>query len=68
MTLSVITLYVSPSFPEPLNMESYSQQPVFFVRDPVRFPSLNRSHKRHPATNRPDPTMVSLSVFPQWRG
>ncbi|KAL5362240.1 catalase-like domain-containing protein [Aspergillus floccosus] len=31
--------------------------PVFFVRDPVRFPSLNRSHKRHPATNRPDPTM-----------
>ncbi|KAJ5692475.1 hypothetical protein N7462_001898 [Penicillium macrosclerotiorum] len=31
--------------------------PVFFVRDPMRFPSLNRSHKRHPATNRPDPTM-----------
>ncbi|PYI09354.1 putative catalase [Aspergillus sclerotiicarbonarius CBS 121057] len=31
--------------------------PVFFVRDPVRFPSLNRSHKRHPATNRPDWTM-----------
>ncbi|KAI9040353.1 catalase [Aspergillus affinis] len=28
--------------------------PVFFVRDPVRFPSLNRSHKKHPATNRPD--------------
>ncbi|KAJ5326223.1 Catalase mono-functional heme-containing [Penicillium brevicompactum] len=28
--------------------------PVFFVRDPIRFPSLNRSHKRHPATNRPD--------------
>jgi catalase len=34
-------------------------QPVFFVRDPIRFPSLNRSHKRHPATNRPDWTMVS---------
>ncbi|KAL1863261.1 catalase A [Paecilomyces lecythidis] len=31
--------------------------PVFFVRDPARFPSLNRSHKRHPATNRPDETM-----------
>ncbi|KAL6415795.1 catalase [Ilyonectria robusta] len=31
--------------------------PVFFVRDPMRFPSLNRSHKRHPATNRPDWTM-----------
>ena len=34
-------------------------KPVFFVRDPVRFPSLNRSHKRHPSTNRPDWTMVS---------
>lgn len=34
-------------------------QPVFFVRDPVRFPSLNRSHKKHPATNRPDWGMVS---------
>ncbi|GAD94110.1 catalase, putative [Paecilomyces variotii No. 5] len=31
--------------------------PVFFVRDPVRFPSVNRSHKKHPATNRPDWTM-----------
>ncbi|KAJ5433603.1 uncharacterized protein N7458_012759 [Penicillium daleae] len=31
--------------------------PVFFVRDPIRFPSLNRSHKRHPSTNRPDWTM-----------
>lgn len=35
-------------------------KPVFFVRDPIRFPSLNRSHKRHPATNRPDWTMVSV--------
>ena len=26
-------------------------QPVFFVRDPVKFPSLNRSHKKHPATS-----------------
>lgn len=32
-------------------------QPVFFVRDPVKFPSLNRSHKRHPQTNLPDSTM-----------
>ena len=45
-----------------------SKQPVFFVRDPVRFPSLNRSHKKHPATNRPDWTMVSnLSSFSSFR-
>ncbi|BCR99643.1 catalase [Aspergillus luchuensis] len=31
--------------------------PVFFVRDPVRFPSLNRSHKRHPTTGLPDMNM-----------
>ncbi|EGO60017.1 hypothetical protein NEUTE1DRAFT_145886 [Neurospora tetrasperma FGSC 2508] len=31
--------------------------PVFFIRDPVKFPSLNRSHKRHPQTNVPDSTM-----------
>ncbi|PWY67140.1 catalase [Aspergillus heteromorphus CBS 117.55] len=31
--------------------------PVFFVRDPVRFPSLNRSHKKHPATGRADMNM-----------
>lgn len=36
-----------------------SKQPVFFVRDPVKFPSLNRSHKRHPATNIADADMVS---------
>jgi catalase len=29
----------------------FNNQPVFFVRDPVKFPSLNRSHKRHPGTN-----------------
>ncbi|KAL9615000.1 MAG: hypothetical protein Q9167_000531 [Letrouitia subvulpina] len=34
-----------------------SLQPVFFVRDPVKFPSLNRSHKRDPATNRPNSDM-----------
>lgn len=27
------------------------EQPVFFVRDPLKFPSMNRSHKRHPGTN-----------------
>lgn len=31
--------------------------PVFFIRDPIKFPSLNRSHKRHPQTNVPDSTM-----------
>ncbi|KKK12054.1 putative catalase [Aspergillus rambellii] len=31
--------------------------PVFFVRDPVRFPSLNRSHKKHPSTNQVDMNM-----------
>ena len=24
---------------------------MFFIRDPVKFPSLNRSHKQHPGTN-----------------
>ncbi|PCD21357.1 hypothetical protein AU210_016323 [Fusarium oxysporum f. sp. radicis-cucumerinum] len=31
--------------------------PVFFIRDPIKFPSMNRSHKRHPQTNVPDNTM-----------
>ncbi|RFU27762.1 hypothetical protein B7463_g8571, partial [Scytalidium lignicola] len=31
--------------------------PAFFIRDPVQFPSLNRSHKKHPQTNRHDDTM-----------
>lgn len=31
--------------------------PVFFIRDPVKFPSLNRSHKRHPQTNVSDASM-----------
>ncbi|KAK6352711.1 hypothetical protein TWF696_004714 [Orbilia brochopaga] len=35
----------------------FNSIPVFFVRDPIKFPSLNRSHKRHPATNLTDPTM-----------
>ncbi|KAF5012199.1 hypothetical protein FDECE_1715 [Fusarium decemcellulare] len=35
----------------------FNNTPVFFVRDPVKFPSLNRSHKRHPTTNMPDADM-----------
>ncbi|KAF4120844.1 catalase, partial [Geosmithia morbida] len=35
----------------------FNNTPVFFIRDPVKFPSLNRSHKRHPATNTPDADM-----------
>jgi catalase len=31
--------------------------PVFFLRDPIKFPSMNRSHKKHPRTNVPDNTM-----------
>ncbi|KAL9090918.1 MAG: hypothetical protein Q9165_005126 [Trypethelium subeluteriae] len=34
-----------------------NNQPVFFVRDPVKFPSLNRSHKRNAATNSSDQDM-----------
>ncbi len=35
----------------------FNNQPVFFVRDPIKFPSLNRSHKRHPATHADDADM-----------
>ncbi|KAE8443850.1 hypothetical protein EG329_001259 [Mollisiaceae sp. DMI_Dod_QoI] len=35
----------------------FNDIPVFFVRDPIKFPSVNRSHKRHPQTNLPDSTM-----------
>jgi catalase len=31
--------------------------PVFFIRDPTKFPSLNRSHKRHPQTGVADASM-----------
>ncbi|KAF4341237.1 catalase [Fusarium beomiforme] len=31
--------------------------PVFFIRDPAKFPSLNRSHKRHPQTAVADASM-----------
>jgi catalase len=35
----------------------FNNQPVFFVRDPIKFPSVNRSHKRHPVTNAADADM-----------
>ncbi|KAF2401884.1 heme-dependent catalase, partial [Trichodelitschia bisporula] len=35
----------------------FNSIPVFFVRDPIKFPSLNRSHKRDPATNAADAAM-----------
>ncbi|KAH8201789.1 hypothetical protein TruAng_004053 [Truncatella angustata] len=35
----------------------FNDLPVFFIRDPIKFPSMNRSHKRHPRTNIPDNTM-----------
>ncbi|KAL1963316.1 hypothetical protein VTN77DRAFT_8437 [Rasamsonia byssochlamydoides] len=35
----------------------FNDIPVFFVRDPIKFASMNRSHKRHPQTNLHDPTM-----------
>lgn len=31
--------------------------PVFFIRDPIKFPSLNRSHQAHPQTHVPDSSM-----------
>ena len=33
----------------------FNDLPVFFIRDPIKFPSLNRSHKRDPQTNIPNP-------------
>ncbi|KAH7308117.1 catalase P2 [Stachybotrys elegans] len=35
----------------------FNDLPVFFIRDPIKFPSMNRSHKRHPRTNVPDNAM-----------
>ncbi|RDW63355.1 catalase [Coleophoma cylindrospora] len=35
----------------------FNDLPVFFIRDPIKFPSLNRSHKRNPQTNLADSTM-----------
>ncbi|KAL5360850.1 catalase-like domain-containing protein [Aspergillus floccosus] len=44
----------------------FNNTPVFFIRDPQKFPSLNHSHKRHPATNLPDATMVGVMEL-HWR-
>ncbi|KAJ5224043.1 hypothetical protein N7468_008585 [Penicillium chermesinum] len=35
----------------------FNNTPVFFIRDPVKFPSLNRSHKRNPRSHLPDANM-----------
>ena len=35
----------------------FNDLPVFFVRDPIKFPSMNRSHKKNPRTNVADWTM-----------
>jgi catalase len=37
---------------------AHAIQPAFFIRDPMKFPSLNRAHKRLPAKNTPDSSMV----------
>lgn len=37
-----------------------THQPVFFIRDPIKFPSVNRSHKRLPDRNVPSSSMVSV--------
>ncbi|KAB5542569.1 catalase [Coniochaeta sp. 2T2.1] len=36
--------------------------PVFFIRDPAKFPSLNRSHKRHPRSGLFGPRGVPKSL------
>ncbi|KAJ5962474.1 hypothetical protein N7501_007415 [Penicillium viridicatum] len=36
----------------------FNNTPVFFIRDPIKFPSMNRSHKRHPQSHLPDASMV----------
>ncbi|PHH74302.1 hypothetical protein CDD82_5015 [Ophiocordyceps australis] len=35
----------------------FNNTPTFFIRDPIKFPSMNRAHKRHPRTNWPDADM-----------
>lgn len=35
----------------------FNNTPVFFIRDPIKFPSMNRSHKRHPRSHLPDANM-----------
>jgi catalase len=38
-------------------------QPAFFIRDAIKFPSLNRAHKRLPDKHVPSATMVSRFMF-----
>ncbi|WOO83124.1 Peroxisomal catalase [Vanrija pseudolonga] len=35
----------------------FNSIPTFFIRDPIKFPSMNRSHKVHPSKNAVDPNM-----------
>ncbi|KAL1409259.1 catalase A [Vanrija albida] len=35
----------------------FNSIPTFFIRDPIKFPSMNRSHKVHPSKNAADPNM-----------
>jgi catalase len=41
--------------------------PVFFIRDPLKFPDFIHTQKRHPSTNLPDPNMFwdFLSLTPE---
>ena len=41
--------------------------PVFFIRDPLKFPDFIHTQKRHPSTNLPDPDMFwdFLSLTPE---
>jgi len=41
--------------------------PVFFIRDPLKFPDFIHTQKRHPVTNLPDPNMFwdFLSLTPE---
>ena len=41
--------------------------PVFFIRDPLKFPDFIHTQKRHPGTNLPDPDMFwdFLSLTPE---
>jgi catalase len=32
--------------------------PIFFIRDPILFPSFIHTQKRHPTTNLKDPNMI----------
>ncbi|KAJ5378401.1 hypothetical protein N7509_011520, partial [Penicillium cosmopolitanum] len=48
---------VSTVGPESGSADTSRDGVVFFIRDPIKFPSMNRSHKRHPQTQLPDQNM-----------